>query len=248
MTWFVLIDVEEKGPFESQALKDLLQQGQIRPEDHVWKEGMAEWIPISHVPEFMATASDSAAIPVLPPVPPVPPTGSATPGVAPSSGTPGVAVASFVLGLLTFIANLVAGLPAIICGHIALGKFSKTPGLQGKWMAITGLVLGYVSVLSSVFLIAIAVPAMSKARANAYRYSCINNLRMIEGAMQMHALEYNLTASDRVTDQQWEAIQELLMGGELTCLTNDAPYQKPETYGMRPVCPNVAEYPDHQIP
>ena len=69
--------------------------------------------------------------------------------------TSGLAVGSLICGLgglvlcplAGLLGFLLAGLPAIIMGHIALGKIGRSGGaLGGKGLAITGMILGYLSI------------------------------------------------------------------------------------------------------
>ncbi|HEU5198087.1 MAG TPA: DUF4190 domain-containing protein [Ktedonobacterales bacterium] len=67
--------------------------------------------------------------------------------------TNGKAIAAMVLGLCIFIAGFLTGIPAIILGHMALGEINRSGGMQdGRGMAITGLVLGYLSAAGLVCL------------------------------------------------------------------------------------------------
>jgi hypothetical protein len=64
-----------------------------------------------------------------------------------SQPTNGKATAAMILGLLIFIAGFFTGIPAVILGHMALGEINASGGMQGgRGQAITGLVLGYLSV------------------------------------------------------------------------------------------------------
>jgi len=76
-------------------------------------------------------------------------------------------------------------------------------------------------------LAAIAVPSMEKARENAQRAQSLNNLRMIESAKQMWAIEHNKSGSDTPT---WEDLSEYLqeqpkcpLGGTYTIGSLDEP-------------------------
>lgn len=61
--------------------------------------------------------------------------------------TNGKATAAMILGLCIFVAGFFAGIPAVILGHMALGEIRASGGTQGgQGQAITGLVLGYLSV------------------------------------------------------------------------------------------------------
>lgn len=67
--------------------------------------------------------------------------------VAVAPPTNGKATASMVLGLCIFVAGFLTGVPAVILGHMALKEINFSNGTQGgRGQAITGLVLGYISV------------------------------------------------------------------------------------------------------
>ncbi|HEY7351004.1 MAG TPA: DUF4190 domain-containing protein [Ktedonobacterales bacterium] len=58
------------------------------------------------------------------------------------------AIISLILGICSFAVagNLLTGIPAIICGHMALREINASGGLQeGRPLATVGLVLGYVA-------------------------------------------------------------------------------------------------------
>ena len=72
----------------------------------------------------------------------------------PRGPAPGSAVAALVLGLLVPILFIITGIPAIICGHLALRAIKRSDfPIGGKGMAITGMVLGYLSVVVPVGLL-----------------------------------------------------------------------------------------------
>lgn len=58
----------------------------------------------------------------------------------------GLAIASMVLGIISFVffGGILTAIPAIICGHIAIGKVKRGEA-KGYGMAIAGLCLGYLS-------------------------------------------------------------------------------------------------------
>jgi hypothetical protein len=107
------------------------------------------------------------------------------------SKTSGLAIWSLVLGLLSLACfSVLAGIPAVICGHTALSRIKRSGGvLQGNGLAIAGLITGYLSIALIPLLAAIAVPNFIKARNVAMTNSCINNLRQIDAAKQTWALE-----------------------------------------------------------
>lgn len=109
--------------------------------------------------------------------------------------TPGVAVTSLVLGILSYVCiGPFASIPAVICGHVAMGKIKQANGmLGGHGMALAGIILGYVNIAISLILIplylAIALPSYSRARDAAMTNACINNLRIIDSAKDQWAIE-----------------------------------------------------------
>jgi hypothetical protein len=60
--------------------------------------------------------------------------------------TSGLAVASMIIGILSVLGAWVFLIPpllAVIFGHSSLGSCNKNPQLDGKGMAIAGLVMGW---------------------------------------------------------------------------------------------------------
>jgi len=130
-----------------------------------------------------------------------------------STKTPscGLAIWSLVLGILALVLCIIGplfGIPAVICGHMALSRIKKSGGaLGGQGSAIGGLVTGYISIAMIPvigLLAAIAIPNFVKARNTAMHYACINNLRQIDGAKQQWALENSKKADDIPTKDDIE--------------------------------------------
>ena len=130
-----------------------------------------------------------------------------TPPATSSPRTAPAAIWSLVLGILGLVCfSILTGIPAVICGHIAHGKIKRSGGLlSGSGLALAGLITGYVSIAMAVFvvplLVAVAVPNFVKARNMAMQNVCINNLRQLEGAIRIWALE-NKKAEDSVVTLQ----------------------------------------------
>ena len=83
---------------------------------------------------------------------------------APSSSTSGLAVASLVLGILSWVVcPLVGGIAAVITGHLARGSIRRTQR-GGDGMALAGLILGYVNVVLIAVLAVILFIAYSNPR------------------------------------------------------------------------------------
>ena len=52
--WHVVVDGEQVGPLSEAEVKDRLRQGKINSDTLVWKEGFADWMQLSTVPELTA--------------------------------------------------------------------------------------------------------------------------------------------------------------------------------------------------
>jgi len=117
------------------------------------------------------------------------------PPPVPSVKTSGLAIASLVLGILSMIClGFLAGIPAIICGAIALGNIKKSAGTSGgRGLAIGGLVTGGIgTVITTIgILAALLLPATAKARENARRSCCTSNLKQISIAIARYADDHD---------------------------------------------------------
>ncbi|MDC0100420.1 SPFH domain-containing protein [Crocinitomicaceae bacterium] len=74
----VSINGEQGGPFGFPQLQQMVQDGQLTKETHVWKQGMSEWALAGTVQELSGLF---AAVPPPPPPPPGPPTPPAPPTI-----------------------------------------------------------------------------------------------------------------------------------------------------------------------
>lgn len=102
-----------------------------------------------------------------------------------------LAIASLVCGLL-FCIPVLPALAALVLGILALSK----KGQGGKGMAVAGVVLGGVSLLAVPMLAAVMLPALMKARQAAERAACLNNVRAIVLAGQMHEMDEGRAPGD----------------------------------------------------
>ena len=153
-------DGKELGVYSLEEVNRQLAAGSLRLTDLAWYEGAAGWAPLSSVPGVSATSAPTA-VPVSPTVTPTPSTPAAAPVspaviAAPSPLVPQrkneqLAVLSLIFSLLgvcgfccgLFLASAVAG---IVCGHIALSRIKANPELEGRNLAVAGLVIGYVAI------------------------------------------------------------------------------------------------------
>ena len=93
----------------------------------------------------------------------------------------GMGVTSLVLGILSVIClGLLAGIPAIILGHLAYNRARKQPDQYGgAGLAIAGFVTGYASIVMTLILAGLLLPALARAKSKAQRIHCSNNLKQV---------------------------------------------------------------------
>lgn len=166
--WYYGKEAQQFGPIDEATLRARIAAGEVSGSDLVWTEGMVEWIPLSKVSQFSGPASqagssespekyvtDDPASPYAPPA--VNPVASVVGGgVQLAPPTSGLAIASMVCGILSlffcFCGGMLLGIPAVICGHMALKQTGSerpgmTPRMGGRGMAIAGLIMGYIGIL-----------------------------------------------------------------------------------------------------
>ncbi len=153
-------DGKQLGPFSLEEINRQLAAGTLSLSDNAWYEGASGWAPLSSVPGVNTGAASSSG--TTPPA--ATPSPAATTAVAPASGpvvpttivvaapTEPLAIWSLVLslvGLLGFCCGgPVLGIAGVICGHLGLSKINANPQLQGRGLAMAGLIIGYFAVVS----------------------------------------------------------------------------------------------------
>jgi hypothetical protein len=70
--------------------------------------------------------------------------------------TNSLAIASLCCGIGQVLAGILAGIPAIVLGFVAISQIRRT-GEDGRGMAIAGIVLGFISIIVTAVLIVIIV-------------------------------------------------------------------------------------------
>jgi hypothetical protein len=161
-------------------------------------------------------------------------------GNPPQPKTSALAIWSLVLGILGLVLLLICvgplfAIPGVICGHLAYSRVKRSNGtLTGDGMALAGLIIGYISIGLSAFLVpmmmAIAIPNFVKARATSQANACINNLRQIDAAANEFALEHAKTNGEAIN-----------FPADLT------PYIKLNNQGNIPPCPAGGTYSIKQV-
>lgn len=161
MNWFYSEGGAQKGPIDDSSFRSLVANGTIRPETLVWREGMADWQPLS-------VAEPALAPQVVPP----------PPGAAPASGAPipPGAVPNHLVGaiLATVFCCWPFGIPAIVFaarvnGLLARGDLAGATDASKKantWMWVS-IGIGLVLQLINVFSMLIVMPAIREAAEQA---------------------------------------------------------------------------------
>jgi hypothetical protein len=131
MQIYVHCNNQQLGPFTEDEVKAKLAAGAISLQDHVWWQGHADWMPLGQSP-LAANLS---------------PAGSDSSG----QRTSGLAIASLICGCF-LCCGFFAALPAIVLGHISLSEIKRNPLVKGRGLALAGLILGYIGLISFVFV------------------------------------------------------------------------------------------------
>jgi hypothetical protein len=127
------------GPFTLEEVNRQVAEGTVRLSHLAWYEGASGWAPLSTVPGVIG--SDPAS--------PTPMAGGSATAAPVSSGSPEpLAILSLVLSVLGMFGFccmpvVMTAIAGIVCGHLALSKIGRTPGLQGHGLAVAGLIIGY---------------------------------------------------------------------------------------------------------
>lgn len=115
------LNFQAKGPVSLEQLRALAESGAVNGASLIAPVGSQQWSPIGTI------------LPSLPP--PIPTT------------TEPLAICSLILSLAGLVCcAIVTAIPGVICGHIALSRIARQPQLQGKGMAIAGLIIGYAAI------------------------------------------------------------------------------------------------------
>lgn len=162
MEFYIARDGQQSGPFSEEEVRRKLTSGEILPTDRGWREGMAEWTPLSAFPNLAAPAAAGSAALI--------PSNGIAPSYYPPATTSGMAVASLVMGILSFtFFPILPAILAVIFGHSALSTIRSSQGrITGDGLAIAGLVLGYIWVgLMALGLVVLVIILIAAAIASA---------------------------------------------------------------------------------
>jgi prepilin-type processing-associated H-X9-DG protein len=138
----------------------------------------------------------------------------------------GLAVGALICGIAGLAMCPVVGIVGLILGIVALARASNRPDeYGGKGFAIGGICTGGLSLLVIPLMIAILLPALSRAREMAKRVVCTANMQMIHTAMQNYAQQYGKPAADLDT----LVAKGFITPQQLTCPSSNATPGSPQT-------------------
>jgi type II secretory pathway pseudopilin PulG len=105
------------------------------------------------------------------------------------------AVLSLILGILAvFPLWLLAGIPAIVLGHLSKSSIRQSMGrLKGDGMATAGLIMGYFSVAAIpivMIIAAIAIPNLLRAKIAANESAAASTVRTLNTAQVTYSVTY----------------------------------------------------------
>jgi hypothetical protein len=174
MNWYYAKNGAQQGPVALEDMKSRIAMGEIAPSDLAWREGMADWMPVSSIAELkLEPAPPRPEHPNMPAHTPVPapmatsspepyraPQASPSAAPAPYQGaqppSQGMAIASLICGIVSLVAcclwfgALPLALVAIVLGFIASSKAKADPArYAGKGMARAGIVTGILGLIAA---------------------------------------------------------------------------------------------------
>lgn len=162
--WYFELNGTQQGPESTEQLQQRLKNGELSGTTLVWREGMADWTPLSQVKEFQGaqTVTASGSTPSQ--------HAQGTPR-APGMGMPptqnSLALTSMILGicslvLLVLCMGILVAIPAVVMGHIARKQIREAAPMQtGDGMALAGLITGYLgialTIIPGVMMVIVAI-------------------------------------------------------------------------------------------
>ena len=107
-----------------------------------------------------------------------------------------------ILGIISIVGcgvgGFLAAIPGVICGHIGLSRINRNPSLTGGGMAVAGLVMGYLTIVSLPILAALALPAITAALERGQATQMLSNCKQLHLAIQTAKLDGETTGNPKL--------------------------------------------------
>ena len=191
-------DQKEYGPAPAEVVKRWIAERRLDARSKIRRDGEPIWRPLGEFPEFANVLPNVLPIgrPATASRPSLSSTASSSPGPTLAGGrrTSGLAIATLVLGIIAPCTAGLAGLIGAILGILALRKISRSQGqLKGRGLAITGLLLSCLFLLTLPPLVFLAMRAQHQARFGGFdpARECIDHAQQLSEAMRRHANDNN---------------------------------------------------------
>ena len=141
-------DGKELGVFSLEEINRQLAAGTLRPTDQAWYEGAAGWAALSTIPGVVTAPAPASTMPAVSSTAPV---AAAPAAVVPPQNREQLALLSLIfssIGLFGFCCGLflAAAIAGIVCGHLALSRIKANPQLEGRNLALAGVIIGYFAI------------------------------------------------------------------------------------------------------
>lgn len=153
--WYYSSGGQQVGPISQTDLQARIAAGQLSPQDHVWRDGMAQWQPLFTVPELQGQPGQATPQGYPQQYGPAAGYGYQQPvgyggypqGMVRPGAQNGKAITAFVLALIGLIVgNILLGPIGIILAAVALGGM-KGGDTKGKGLAIAAIVIGVLDII-----------------------------------------------------------------------------------------------------
>jgi type II secretory pathway pseudopilin PulG len=183
---------QQLGPFSEAQVAEMLRSGKLGHEDLAWAPDMPDWKPLSSFSIFQTQSNQF----------PPPISGTSTAPSAVLKKNEPLSIWALVLGIISLVGcafgGFLAGIPAVICGHIGLSRIKRQPSLGGRGMAIAGLITGYLGILSLPIAASLALPAITGAVDRGKAMQMLSNMRQICLAVQTAQLDGDTTGNPKL--------------------------------------------------
>jgi hypothetical protein len=149
MEIYIAKNKTQMGPYDISQITQMLQSGILEKYDLFWHEGMLDWAPVASLIKNAAQSQkEEKTDPITATSTPIYQGSNQVQNTHMQGGSEPLATWSLVFGFLgLFCLGMLAGIPAIVCGHLALSNINRNPILQGRGSATAGLILGYLGTI-----------------------------------------------------------------------------------------------------